>query len=70
GPEICTNNKDGSGGTNYQVTKDCCAAVNQAAFFNELTHVCEPDGGVLGNSVDTGAMVSCCSSRNCGSSAV
>ncbi|KAL0569430.1 hypothetical protein V5O48_012534 [Marasmius crinis-equi] len=70
GPEICTNNKDGSGGTNYQVTKDCCAAVDQAAFFNEVTQVCEPDGGVLGNSVDTGAMVDCCSSRGAGSKAV
>ncbi|KAH8823946.1 hypothetical protein DL96DRAFT_1615890 [Flagelloscypha sp. PMI_526] len=70
GPEICTNKLDGTGGTNYQVTKDCCAAVHQAAFFNEVIHVCEPNGGVVGNSIDTGEMVICCTSRGCGSAAV
>ncbi|KAK1215647.1 hypothetical protein PQX77_021711 [Marasmius sp. AFHP31] len=67
GVMVCTNNKDGGGGTNYQVTKDCCAAVNHKAFFNELFKYCSPNSGPPGNSVDTGAMVKCCSSRGAGS---
>lgn len=70
GPEICTSNLDGSGETDEQVTKDCCAAVNQQAYFNEAEKQCQPYGGHLGNSVDTGAMVQCCSSRGRGSKAV
>ncbi|KAL0059940.1 hypothetical protein AAF712_013287 [Marasmius tenuissimus] len=70
GPEICTNNKDGSGGTNYQVTKDCCAAVNHKAYFNEVAKQCMGYGGPLDNAVDTGKMVECCSSRGAGSKAV
>ncbi|EOQ98847.1 hypothetical protein J056_002800 [Wallemia ichthyophaga EXF-994] len=63
GPEICT----GSGGcTEYQITKDCCAAVDQSARFDELLKQCVPYGV---NSIDTGAMVSCCESRGAGSSA-
>ena len=31
-------NRDGSGGVNYQVTKDCCAAVKQRTYFNELEY--------------------------------
>ncbi|TIA69447.1 hypothetical protein E3P92_03561 [Wallemia ichthyophaga] len=61
GPEICT----GSGGcTEYQ---------NQSARFDELLKQCVPclmaneRYGV--NSIDTGAMVSCCESRGAGSSA-
>ncbi|KAJ8076098.1 hypothetical protein PM082_022083 [Marasmius tenuissimus] len=67
GVMTCTNNKDGSGGTNYQVTKDCCAAVNHAAFFNELFKQCWPNSGPPGNDVDTGKMVECCTSRGAGS---
>ncbi|EIM81889.1 uncharacterized protein STEHIDRAFT_124761 [Stereum hirsutum FP-91666 SS1] len=70
GPEICTANLDGSGETDEQVTKDCCAAVNQQAYFNEAEKECQPYGGHFGNSVDTGAMVQCCSSRGRGSKAV
>jgi hypothetical protein len=70
GPEICTTNLDGSGETDEQVTKDCCAAVKQQAYFNEAEKQCQPYGGHFGNSVDTGAMVQCCSSRNRGSRAV
>ncbi|KAK1225888.1 hypothetical protein PQX77_011161 [Marasmius sp. AFHP31] len=70
GPEICTNNKDGSGGTNYQVTKDCCAAVNHKAYFNELVQQCMGYGGPADNAVDTGKMVECCGSRGAGSKAV
>ncbi|EIM79978.1 uncharacterized protein STEHIDRAFT_163232 [Stereum hirsutum FP-91666 SS1] len=68
-PEICTDALDGSGCANYQVTKDCCAAVNQKAYFNEVSTECWPYSGPAGNSVDTGAMVKCCSSRGKGSSA-
>ncbi|GLB33191.1 hypothetical protein LshimejAT787_0100760 [Lyophyllum shimeji] len=67
GPEICTSNLDGSGETDEQVTKDCCAAVPQQAYFNEAEKQCQPYGGHLGNSVDTGAMVQCCASRGRGS---
>ncbi|KAK1223066.1 hypothetical protein PQX77_014065 [Marasmius sp. AFHP31] len=70
GPEICTNNKDGSGGTNVQVTKDCCAAVNHKAYFNELEKKCMGYGGTFDNAVDTGKMVECCSSRGAGSKAL
>lgn len=63
GPEICITNLDGSGETDEQVTKDRCAAVKQQAYFNEAEKQCQPHGGHLGNSVDTGAMVRCCSSR-------
>ena len=70
GPEICTANLDGSGETDEQVTKDCCAAVNQQAYFNEVQKECMPYSGPAGNSVDTGAMVKCCSSRGRGSKAV
>ncbi|KAF5384066.1 hypothetical protein D9615_003244 [Tricholomella constricta] len=70
GPEICTSNRDGSGETDEQVTKDCCAAVKQQAYFNEAEKQCQPYGGHLGNSVDTGEMVKCCASRGCGSRAV
>ncbi|KAK7041627.1 hypothetical protein VNI00_009222 [Paramarasmius palmivorus] len=70
GPEICTKNKDGSGGTDYQVTKDCCAAVNHKAYFNEAAKQCWPQSGPLGTEVDTGEMVKCCASRGCGSKAV
>ncbi|KAJ8073246.1 hypothetical protein PM082_020116 [Marasmius tenuissimus] len=67
GPISCTNNKDGSGGTNYQVTKDCCAAVNHKAYFNELEKRCMGYGGPIDNAVDTGKMVECCNSRGAGS---
>ena len=70
GPEICTANLDGSGKTDEQVTKDCCAAVPQQAFFNEVTKYCSPYSGPAGNSVDTGAMVTCCNSRGRRSKAV
>ncbi|KAK1223287.1 hypothetical protein PQX77_013825 [Marasmius sp. AFHP31] len=70
GPEICTNNKDGSGGNNEQVTKDCCAAVNHKAYFNELSKLCMGYGGKPSNAVDTGKMVECCSSRGMSSKAV
>jgi hypothetical protein len=75
GPEICTNNMDGGGGTDYQVTKDCCAHVHQdrhnnVAYFNEAAKVCMPNGGSGGNSVDTGRMVQCCTERGRGSHAV
>ncbi|KAJ8073245.1 hypothetical protein PM082_020115 [Marasmius tenuissimus] len=66
GPQICTN-KDGSGGTNVQVTKDCCAAVNHKAYFNELSKQCMGYVGPIDNAVDTGKMVECCSSRGAGS---
>lgn len=49
GPEICTSNKDGTGETDQQVTKDCCAAVNQKAYFNEVEKVCEGYGGPADN---------------------
>ena len=49
GPEICTANKDGSGEADAQVTKDCCAAVNHKAYFNEVEKVCEGYGGPLDN---------------------
>ncbi|KAJ8073267.1 hypothetical protein PM082_020139 [Marasmius tenuissimus] len=70
GPQICTNNKDGSGGTNVQVTNDCCAAVNHKAYFNKLSKQCMGYGGPIDNAVDTGKMVECCSSRGAGSKAL
>ncbi|KAK7020182.1 hypothetical protein VNI00_017830 [Paramarasmius palmivorus] len=70
GPEICTKRTDGTGGTDYQVTKDCCAAVKHKAYFNEVVKECWPNAGPWGNSVNTGEMVKCCASRGCGSSAV
>ncbi|EKM75122.1 hypothetical protein AGABI1DRAFT_132571 [Agaricus bisporus var. burnettii JB137-S8] len=70
GPEICTANLDGSGEPDAQVTKDCCAAVDHEAYFNEAFKQCWPYSGPAGNSIDTGAMVDCCSSRDRGSRAV
>ncbi|KAJ8073248.1 hypothetical protein PM082_020118 [Marasmius tenuissimus] len=67
GPISCTKNKNGSGGTNYQVTKDCCAAVKHKAYFNELEKRCMGYGGPADNAVDTGKMVKCCNSRGAGS---
>ncbi|KAF2669559.1 hypothetical protein BT63DRAFT_364280, partial [Microthyrium microscopicum] len=67
GPQICTHNKDGSGGTNYQVTKDCCAAVKQKTYFNEAEKKCMGPGGWYDNAVNTGGMVDCCTSRGAGS---
>lgn len=49
GPEVCTSNLDGTGETDEQVTKDCCAAVNQKAYFNEVEKVCEGYGGPADN---------------------
>lgn len=67
GPIACMMNSDGSGDIDYNVTKDCCAAVNHKAYFNELSHKCMDYAGPAGNSVDWGAMVRCCGNRGRGS---
>ncbi|KAF7761630.1 hypothetical protein Agabi119p4_9622 [Agaricus bisporus var. burnettii] len=67
GPQICTDRTDGSGETDEQVTKDCCAAVDHKAYFNEVFKQCWPYSGPAGNSVDEGKLAECCSSRGGGS---
>ena len=67
--EVCTNDMNGGGGTNYQVTKDCCAAVRHHAYFSEVARQSWPYSGPAGNDVD-GAMVRCCSTRGARSKAV
>jgi hypothetical protein len=68
GPQVCKVNRDGSGESDYRVTKDCCAAAGgRGAYFNEVYDVCWPKAGPAGNSVDTGGMVRCCNSRGRGS---
>jgi hypothetical protein len=67
--KVCTNGMDGRGGTNYQVTKDCCAQVKHAAYFNEVQKQCIGHAGSISNAVDTGAMVRCCTDRRTGSHA-
>ena len=67
---VCTKNKDGSGGINYRVTKDCCAATKEhsTTHFNETDHRCEDALG-LGNGINLGRFVRCCGSRGAGSHA-
>jgi hypothetical protein len=72
GPIVCTKNRDGTGPTNYQVTKDCCAHVHQDrgrnnVYFNEVQWLCTGRGGPLDNGVDWGGMNKCCQSRGAGS---
>lgn len=71
GPIICTKNFDGTGGRDYQVSKDCCHHVHQDrgiknVYFNEADKMCMGRGGPVDNAVDTGRMVDCCVSRNSG----
>ncbi|KIY64889.1 hypothetical protein CYLTODRAFT_357798 [Cylindrobasidium torrendii FP15055 ss-10] len=65
GPEVCTS-KGPSTCVDYQVTKDCCAAVDHSARFDEVFTQCVP---WQVNGINTGAMVECCESRGCGSAA-
>jgi hypothetical protein len=70
GPQVCKMNMNGSGDSDRQTTKDCCAAVGgSGAYFNEVYAVCWPKSGPTGNSVNTGAMVQCCTRRRRGSQA-
>ena len=57
---VCTKNTNGSGGINYQVTKDCCAATKE----HSTTHF---DALGLGNGINLGRFVRCCGSRGAGS---
>ncbi|KIY66062.1 hypothetical protein CYLTODRAFT_455739 [Cylindrobasidium torrendii FP15055 ss-10] len=65
GPEVCTS-KGVANCVDYQVTKDCCAAVSQSARFDEVFSQCVPWAV---NGINTGGMVECCESRGCGSAA-
>ncbi|TIA85706.1 hypothetical protein E3P99_03913 [Wallemia hederae] len=58
GPEV------GGGCVEYQITKDCCAAVDQSSRFDELNKQCLP---YAVNGINTGGMVDCCESRGAGS---
>ncbi|EIM23777.1 hypothetical protein WALSEDRAFT_62446 [Wallemia mellicola CBS 633.66] len=64
--EICTS-KGGTSCTEYQITKDCCAAVDQNTRFDEVFTQCIP---LLANGINTGGMVECCESRGAGSAEV
>lgn len=64
--EICTS-KSGFGCTEYQITKDCCEAVDQNTHFDEVFTQCVP---FLANGINTGGMVDCCESRGAGSEEV
>ncbi|KAJ1018578.1 hypothetical protein NDA16_004860 [Ustilago loliicola] len=65
---ICTNNTNGTGGTNYQVTKDCCAATQEhdTTNFIETAQECMDAVG-LGNGLNLGRFIACCGSRGAGS---
>ncbi|KAF9526267.1 hypothetical protein CPB83DRAFT_795044 [Crepidotus variabilis] len=63
GPEVCVS-KGPASCVDYQVTKDCCAAVDQSARFDEVFTQCVPWAV---NGINTGGMVDCCESRGCGS---
>ncbi|TIA78750.1 hypothetical protein E3P81_04134 [Wallemia ichthyophaga] len=74
--EVCTG---GGGCVERQITKDCCAAVNQNTRFDEVFHQCIPRNLGLAlqrttltiykvvNGINTGGMVDCCESRGAGS---
>ena len=64
----CTVNKNGKGATNYQVTKDCCAATKETGTtgFNEASWECQDALGA-GNGINLGRFVQCCGSRGAGS---
>ncbi|EKM75116.1 hypothetical protein AGABI1DRAFT_132565 [Agaricus bisporus var. burnettii JB137-S8] len=71
GAQICTFNLDGSGETDVQVTKDCCAFFDQETYFNEEEKQCQPYSSFSQPGVGhTGTYVDCCSSRGRGSRAV
>ncbi|KIY69248.1 hypothetical protein CYLTODRAFT_394003 [Cylindrobasidium torrendii FP15055 ss-10] len=65
GPEVCVS-KGPANCVDHQVTKDCCAAVDHNARFDEVFNQCVP---WTANGINTGAMVECCESRGCGSDA-
>ncbi|TIB97606.1 hypothetical protein E3Q10_03495 [Wallemia mellicola] len=62
GSEVCLNKKAGC--VEAQITKDCCAAVKQSAYFSEVSSTCVP---YAANGINTGDMVDCCESRGAGS---
>lgn len=65
---VCTINTNGKGPTNYQVTKDCCAATKEKGTtgFNEAAKICQDALGT-GNGINLGRFVACCGSRGAGS---
>lgn len=66
GGEICLQ-KDRNC-IDYSSTKDCCAAAaGGATHFREDLHICANDNIATDDSLNTGAMVSCCESRGMGS---
>lgn len=75
GPTWCTKNRNGKSTADRpweatdspQVTKDCCAAVNHRAYYNQFEQKCMGYGGWWDNAVDRGAFVRCCDSRGGGS---
>ncbi|TIB84134.1 hypothetical protein E3Q19_04462 [Wallemia mellicola] len=76
GSEVCLNKQKGC--VEYQITKDCCAHVDQSehiltirsAHFDEFTSLtgclrtCIP---YTANGINTGDMVDCCEGRGAGS---
>ncbi|TIB68525.1 hypothetical protein E3Q23_04403 [Wallemia mellicola] len=68
GSEVCLNKQKGC--VEYQITKDCCAHVDQSARFEESTaltgclRTCIP---YTANGINTGDMVDCCEGRGAGS---
>lgn len=63
--EVCLVKSRGC--IDYQVTKDCCAAVGGQQHFDEIDHVCKSNNLCGGNSVNIGKMVTCCEGRGAGS---
>ncbi|TIB72335.1 hypothetical protein E3Q23_03424 [Wallemia mellicola] len=60
GPVVCTHNVGGATCVDHQVTKDCCAAVDHSARYDEVFSQCIPWAI---NGLNTGDMAECCESR-------
>jgi hypothetical protein len=46
-----------------QATKDCCAAVNHLAWYNEMNAECRSQAGVIDRSIDWYKFRACCKKR-------
>ncbi|KAJ9477215.1 hypothetical protein PHBOTO_006444 [Pseudozyma hubeiensis] len=64
----CTTELNGTGPSNYQITKDCCAATREhrTTAFWENDHKCWDAAG-FGNGINLGRFVKCCGDRGAGS---
>lgn len=63
----CTNELNGTGGNNHQITKDCCAATKEhsTTAYSEVSHECQDAAG-LGNGINLARFSACCQSRHAG----